>query len=232
MYTKYVSSVGAKELLDHERRIQPCSEMEYDDQKDGCVIVDQTMKRSHYSLMCEKCYHLFPVTLSATYVLQTDTLYQTHEYCCKCQWITPHAVVDQNIAESIRLLNKKGFRTIFSCEGHGTTDGYIMFESRPISEYLHTLPLTWFVWKHDYSYYTYGLDGKDTPKKVTIIRSNPCDYYQAMFDLQEWVEQLPNCIPYQLKYGNRTIHGWKRNSFIDIWEDIAMRSFTREEGAE
>lgn len=70
--------------------------------------------------------------------------------------------VDPNIAEIIKVLNNKGWRTEYCCESHPEEvifDGYISFKPKLPEYILNTLPISWYhdtrtISKHEIPYYT------------------------------------------------------------------------------
>lgn len=106
--------------------------------------------------------------------------------CPSCKREYVHMIdIDVNIVDIISILNKKGYRTKYCCEGHGIDDKpYIYFTSNAILKHLDTLPLSWF---HDRKEINKG----DFINKSVIIRS---EYYKSgehLFELKEWAESLP-----------------------------------------
>ena len=98
------------------------------------------------------------------------------------EWDVDMIPVDVNIVECVSILNRKGFKTKFCCEGHGekSTNAYIMFEDNSIIQFFNTLPITWY---HDY----------DSLKNFgsICIRSESSDYVEGMLDIKEWAYSLP-----------------------------------------
>lgn len=56
---------------------------------------------------------------------------------CTCELFPPYHLIfiDKNIQEHIRILNNKGYRTMYCCEGHNTSSNtYISFAADCIDE--------------------------------------------------------------------------------------------------
>ncbi len=89
--------------------------------------------------------------------------------------------LDNNIAKSIFVLNKKGYYTKYCCEGH-TDCAYVYFKNNCIVPYLRYLPITW------------EIDMDDFKKGNVIIRSDSIDIEeqkQSLFDLYCFAMSLP-----------------------------------------
>ena len=82
----------------------------------------------HLAYICKKC-HTYD-TVNVTYVfkniLTPEELHineHTINYACPiCKDYTRHYMVDADIAKSVSIMNKLGYKTIFSCQGHCKTE--------------------------------------------------------------------------------------------------------------
>ena len=106
-------------------------------------------KKGRVALMCPTCnrmsYFNIDCTNKTTSIGNTDgesLISQTYmKYCDFCDY-TIYSVnaIDGGIAEAVEILNKKGYKTLSSCEGHydnkyGVTSlPYILFDDRHIKE--------------------------------------------------------------------------------------------------
>ena len=100
--------------------------------------------------------------------------------------------VDKDIAATIQILNKKGFHTLFSCEGHRellpggekirTSFPYITFTSGLSDDILSSLPESWTYEEEDESIYCY------------IFTDNDADFEHqrraALDEIQQWASAL------------------------------------------
>lgn len=97
--------------------------------------------------------------------------------------------LDPDIAQFIVALNKKGYKTTYSCQGHIYKSGeeslsYVTFEESLSKDKLSELPATW------------RADPIDTLTTGTTIRSSISKYglSTVMEDLGKWINKLPdNC---------------------------------------
>lgn len=171
------------------------------------------------ALMCPKCFGLsfhkfnfsyssilsqnyttdIPDTEFFSYKDDIDINPETVEVCPVVNYITekcPHCntdtkliEVDAYIAEVVSLLNKKGYFTNFSCEGHNeSTNPYISFSNKKqMEKYVHTIPTSWFV------------DTEDLKMNKFIIRTDFCQKQVAIYELLEWVKGLQQADPEDVK---------------------------------
>lgn len=151
-------------------------------------------------LMCPHCFHVFYATINLTCyvsviterglidVLQ-NTVYET-DICESCGKYAKLIELDPNIAETISLLNKKGYLTKFCCEGHNERrrdNGYIYFKDRSIEDYLHTLPISWYIDLEDIRKLWYEFN----PNRGYVIRCDSFNKAEALYDINQWAKTLP-----------------------------------------
>lgn len=110
-----------------------------------------------FYLLCEECNCLNEQSVSVFFnnVEFGKDFYMefTNEYWCKhCQKPTFQFDVEPGIAKSVRLLRLHGFKTKFSCEGHGQIENascpYICFEKRELPKKFESI-LDAYGWKVD-----------------------------------------------------------------------------------
>ena len=147
------------------------------------------------ALMCPKCYHIEKykleingkISISRNDQNPIDVLpnlcpiYANENDCPDCKSDYRRIEVDPNIANTISILNKKGFYTVYCCEGHDKDPAYIYFRHKHVMElYAHTIPITWFI------------DFDDLRHGKFIIRSESANYVEGMLDIYEWAKTLPD----------------------------------------
>lgn len=107
---------------------------------------------------------------------------QVDGFCDECgEYIEEFLTIDGDIAATISLLNQKGWKTLFSCAGHGnSTSAYIYFKSNKYLQYImaNFLPKGWKIDVDDYIL-----------KRDFIIRSTYNHY--DIYELYEWANKLP-----------------------------------------
>ena len=90
----------------------------------------------HLAYMCKKCYNYDKVDVGINFVGDyTPTRFFINENsinyeCPSCGEYTMHFMVDADIAETLSLLNKMGYKTIYSCQGHCMAK-YIGIKEKP-----------------------------------------------------------------------------------------------------
>lgn len=155
-----------------------------------------------HGLMCPKCFNVVyrrvhyvsSSMVENSYVDRNDpemmivpgiNFVQKKCYGCWNEYFEP-IQLDYNIAATISLLNKAGYTTKYCCEGHGKPDtyAYIMFDGNKIMKYLNALPITWEV----------DLDTirENGSKYDIIIRSEACNYEEAIMDIYDWTLEIYN----------------------------------------
>lgn len=81
----------------------------------------------HWAYICDRChtYDIVDVTYTFKNTLTPETLFTNHNtlgYACPvCKDYTRHYMVDADIAKSVSIMNKLGYKTAFSCQGHCKT---------------------------------------------------------------------------------------------------------------
>ena len=132
--------------------------------------------------------------------------------CTKCKEITTFLYeLDPNITPMIAELNRKGYDTVYSCEGHRVNEDeqsqpYIMFKypgQRTVVDY-YPLPDPWYLegtekdpYKDD-SDHNWYMDSNDSIVKssdlfVIRCKNNEVPIRERMAMLRRWVNNLPYC---------------------------------------
>ena len=163
---------------------------------------------SKYKCMCNKCFrlhdmkievsidHIYPFTNHDTYLTFDEEEIDEGTVACKSCGSTDMALIDEKISAAVQELNKKGYYTLYSCEGHldnvnETTDcsslPYIMFtKCIPVSMF-EKLPDGWYV----------DLDNNLIGIAIYYTEYNEDDSIDINFDENEllnWVQSLPRMI--------------------------------------
>lgn len=150
------------------------------------------------ALMCPHCYSISKhhitidgrVSITVDHTIKHNILpwmycsYMDERECMQCgEYANKLIELDPNIADTISILNRKGFYTKFCCEGHGDDTQncpYIYFQNKYLMDcYAHTIPITWYV------------DISDIRNGNFIIRSESANYEECLLDIYEWAKGLP-----------------------------------------
>lgn len=157
-------------------------------------------KNGKIYLMCCNCYMVNQYNIYQTQNMyiddpnnEIDIYFSDPQYtikrCKYCKTENPEtAVLDENIAFIISKLNRLGYKTKYCCEGHNNyiddynyESGYIYFEDKSILDYLHLLPITWYL---DIELLKYN--------NIVSIYFDYRDFDEAIRDMVNFVWQLPN----------------------------------------
>lgn len=111
--------------------------------------------------------------------------------------------LDSNIAESIMLLNMKGYKTNFCCGGHPSyayidfdrSTSLILDRNSPIynKEIKQNHPTNWYIddWA-DYVYYkTFTIRRRNFTQEEILMNTDEQLMDMVAKELREWVESLP-----------------------------------------
>ena len=105
---------------------------------------------------------------------------------CTCELFPPYHLIhiDKNIQEHIRLLNEKGYRTLYCCEGHNVgSNTYITFSLDYFNDV--EMPKGFkYSKKRRTIGYTYSTKLNEEKLKKTKDKK--------LADLLEWIKILPN----------------------------------------
>ena len=76
-----------------------------------------------FSFICTKCWNVDDVTIKIDFKDQDIQMHYFKELivnypCPKCRRFTHHFYTDRKIAKCVALMNKLGYDTVASCEGH------------------------------------------------------------------------------------------------------------------
>lgn len=176
-----------------------------DMERDAAIF---TRRDGREYLMCPNCYKLSLVEIHEEFKFdRLDNNDKTgvesyffieprriSKYCNKCYGIHTHIELDTGIARAVSDLNKKGYYTYSSCEGHVFNDkvvpAFIMFQNRPgflstkVLDLFEDLSTSWFIDRSDHL----------LRNGVLLIKSdNLSDQQVYLRELEEWVETLPKC---------------------------------------
>lgn len=105
---------------------------------------------------------------------------------CDCELYPPYYLIhiDKNIQEHIRILNKKGYRTVYCCEGHSRgSNTYITFFN-DYFEYIDTPVGFKYDRKRKTITYTYRMSM--TEEKIEKLKT------EKLSILLEWAKSLPD----------------------------------------
>jgi len=105
---------------------------------------------------------------------------------CICKLFPPHNLIhiDKNIQEHVRILNDKGYRTMYCCECHESgSNTYIAF----IMDYFKDIkPPKHFVYKKNRTIVNHSYSSKLTREEFEELKKKNLE------SLLEWCNQLPN----------------------------------------
>jgi predicted DsbA family dithiol-disulfide isomerase len=105
---------------------------------------------------------------------------------CICELFPPYYLIhiDKNIQEHIRILNKKGYYTVYCCEGHnGGSNTYITFAD----DYLKEIGTPeGFKYDKKRKMITYTYSTRLTKEKIEKLKK------EKLALLLEWCKSLPN----------------------------------------
>lgn len=151
--------------------------------------------------MCPHCFNVFYARINNLASVEIDTkenlvvdIFQRTEYsvneCPSCGEYADLITLDPNLAKTISILNKKRYLTKFCCEGHEGIDehGYIYFQDRSIEDYLHTLPISWYLDTEPIVQFILT----DNPEDGYVIRCDVFNKAEAMYDIRKWANSLPS----------------------------------------
>jgi hypothetical protein len=84
-------------------------------------------------LMCPECGHMTKCIISSSTIIDSKSSISKQDMlidttfsgeCKKCSAYVTFDEIDANIAKTIKILNRKGYRTEYCCEGHIESDAY------------------------------------------------------------------------------------------------------------
>lgn len=167
--------------------------------------------KGYIGLMCDECYS-YRIEKCNYSILYQDAYNDDDQddifdasmqftFKCKCcgKRVTVEYPLDPNITKTLSILNKKGYTTLFSCEGDtGERRAYIYFKHdyQKIIMHYYRLPIPWYF---DNEINTYG----DYASQKFIIRAAAGVVSdQARIDyIEEWAEELPVWSKFAKQYG-------------------------------
>ena len=171
-------------------------------------------------LMCPECLHMIKSTIAFTNVInlqyEIENFISVNNYygvCPNCKEDVKFELLDINIAQIIKVLNDKGYYTIFSCEGHiepdvytgeeGFAVPYIYFYNWNDSQILkdHPLPDTWYIPSDEKACEIFLIrgaklinyfDNEEEYKAYMDYAKNEWDKEKSLRDIYNWAVSLPD----------------------------------------
>ena len=128
------------------------------------------------ALICQNCFNVIPAKITVElqdnleWVIPDEFYYSIGAKCNHCNQKFYHFMVDGNIAELISVLNRRGYYTDYSCQGHsdiryyadGAYDDYIKKSGViPISKY--------YLYRYTHPYVSINGDKKLSKKFYNFI---------------------------------------------------------------
>ena len=162
----------------------------------SCHYIRKTL-HGDAGFICPKCHSYTLSDIKANRELHDNEVVQVKMYtvyeiqCPECgtKYVWDSDPLDPNITPYIAELNAKGYKTMFSCEGHkGHHQAYIMFCSADIRKVLETCPLPapWYIDENEF----FDLLSYHKVKRLTI-RCDDKSLKVRMETLSKWVKSLP-----------------------------------------
>ncbi len=175
-----------------------------------------TVEEVDHALYCNNCHNLYEMkgfilhNITAVDVTLTSSDFSLYDTQCKnCGNLM--IVLDKEISEDIALLNKKGYVTEFSCQGHSLQDcSYIAFDDNTTKTLLDKKTLPPDKWYYESANMYLADEDTYRPGEVIILRSVLQRFYgdegilqllglsydelykETMTNLHEWVKNLPD----------------------------------------
>ena len=171
-------------------------------------------KKNHIGFFCQHCYHPWIMKYkSSVNLAYIDDVPNNLDYsptvfenfilrCPKCGKVNKfNSFLDPNITETLALLNRKGWQTNFSCEGHpGESVDYVINNDtgigKEVTEHV-SLPYIWFYPSINRNVVEYIPLPKpwylDKNEDEFIIRCDTIDMAkERLHSLYLWADALPN----------------------------------------
>ena len=169
-----------------------------------------------HSLYCRECHTLYELKGVVLHnITAVDTALKSSDFslyniqCKNCGNLM--IVLDKEISEDIALLNKKGYTTEFSCQGHSLEDcSYIAFDDKATKALLDKKIIPPDKWYYESADMYLANEDTYRPSKVIILRSVLQRFYgdegtlqllglsyddlykETMVNLHNWVKTLPD----------------------------------------
>ena len=154
-------------------------------------------------IMCDKCYNIIDlgdigIDMSPEVIPNTDNALLVKGIRCNCKCCpneSANIIIDDNIAEFISILNKKGYRTVQSCEGHKDNDEIYFITLICYDELFYKFHD--FCNKNNYDCGGISLSREAINTNIfSMIRyyikySSVDEKYEIIEKLTEWVKNLP-----------------------------------------
>lgn len=136
--------------------------------------------------MCPKCYNILYANGKYDFNIKTNIDFYVDMVfgynCPNCENNIQAIELDPNIADDISILNKKGYKTKYCCEGHISDHQYIsapyIYFNNTHDDIAKNLPKTWYVDNDGYNGFVIRADINNSKKKI-------------LEDLHKMVEKLP-----------------------------------------
>lgn len=154
-------------------------------------------------VMCDKCYNIIDlgdigIDMSPEVIPNTDNALLVKGIVCNCECCpneSANIIIDDNIAEFISILNKKGYRTVQACEGHKDKDVIYFITSVYYDDLYYNFHD--FCNKNNYDCGGVSFSRQSVNKNIFsmimyyIKYSSADEKYEIIEKLTEWAKNLP-----------------------------------------